>query len=520
MRAGILARVSSLIQRDAHTIDSQLRFLPDFVGRQGWKEVARYIEDGKSASSGRGRVAKRDGLAAAMADAAAGKLDVLVVVDMDRLIRVEDWVDRGAIIGAFQRAKVRIAIASTGEILDLNSSTGDLLTSLKTYFTAEWVRQHREKVLRGRREGAARGRKPAGQTPWGLRWDRQTGAWSIDEAIAQVIRELFRRIVAGESARALGLELEARGIRSPKGGRWGSGLHRIIRESVYRGEFVYDAARGQRITVPAIVDEALWWAAQDALSRSARGIRVGGGRARHFYLCAGRIYCGVCGHLVQVHSESPSTRGGRGAYYRCSGRRLPRDGCRCTLPMVQVAEVDRRVWAAIERLVQAPDFVERLAGHEDGEAAAWARDLETYQGQLAELERSEVAILDRRTRGLISDAAMDVHLGRMVERRRWLERQVGTARSASVGSVRSHVSARAAAAVAERLRDALGASTEEERRDLVRALVPGWGEHRVVLGADRVPIVGVLIPWSAVTSKGQLETAEQGQVGVSFRLVG
>lgn len=518
MRAGLYARVSSAIQREAHSIESQLRLLPEFARRMGWTVVATYVDDGRTAKAG--HLERREGLARAMADAADGKIDVLVVVDLERLTRSEDLTERGAILGAIQRAGVKLAIAGSGDILDLGTSMGDFIALVKSWAAADDNRHRREKVLRGRREAVARGRKPSGATPWGYRYDRPAGRLHVDPVLAEVIRDIFRRVIAGESARALGLDLERRGISTPRGGRWGAGLHRILRSPVYRGEWVVDATRGQRIAVPAIVDEALWWAAQDALSRSAGGVRVGGGRALHVYLCAGRIWCSVCGHAVQVHSEAPNVRGGRSAYYRCSGRRLPRDGKPCTLPMVQVRDIDARVWTAIAALVQAPDFVDRLADRDDAsEAAAWERDLAQAQGRLAELERSEVAILDRHSRGAVSDAALDVHLARVAARRTALERQVTAARAGAGSSARGAVSATAALEVAGRLRAALEVTTPEERRELVRALVPGWGDHRVVLGADRVPIVGVFIPWSAVASVKQSETVEHGRFGVSFRLV-
>lgn len=519
MRAGIYARVSSAIQRESHSIESQLRLLPSYVARQGWTLVATYVDDGITGKTG--HLQRRDGLSRAMADAAAGRIDVLVVVDMERLTRSEGLRERGAILGAFEEAGVKIAFAGTGGILDMSTGTGDLLAQLQACMAADDNRKRREKVLRGRELAVSRGRKPSGKTPYGYVYDPATGGLRIDASVAEILREVFRRIVGGDSARALGLELERRGVRSPRGGRWGAGLYRVIRSPVYRGEWVVDAARGQRIAVPAIVDESLWFAAQDALARTAGGVRRGGGRPRHVYLCAGRISCGVCGKLVQVHSEQARDRAKRGAYYRCSGRRLPRDGHRCTLPMVQVREVDGRVWAAIATFLQAPDFVERLSGRADpGEAAAWQQDLGRARAQLGELERSEVAILDRHSRGAVSDAALDIHLGRVRARRRFLEDQVAAAKAASSAGVRGAVSAGAALETAQRLRVSLGAAKPEERRAFVHALVPGWGEHRVVLGADRTPVIGVLIrPWLSVTSCGQDESADHGRVGLSFRLV-
>src|SRR4051812_11410505 len=122
-RAVIYARVSSEKQREKHTIASQLAVLPKFVAERGWqlvRDASAYIDDGISAKTG--QADKRPALVRLMADAAAGIFDVVVVIDLDRLTRTQDMAERGAILGAFQHAGVAIAIASTGQELDLNSS--------------------------------------------------------------------------------------------------------------------------------------------------------------------------------------------------------------------------------------------------------------------------------------------------------------------------------------------------------------------------------------------------------------
>src|SRR5882672_11371041 len=76
-----------------------------------------------------------------------------------------------SILGALQRAGVKIATTMTGQMLDLSMSSGDLLSSLATYFAAEWLRKHRERVTQGRITAVQRGRKPAGRPPWGFAYN-------------------------------------------------------------------------------------------------------------------------------------------------------------------------------------------------------------------------------------------------------------------------------------------------------------------------------------------------------------
>ena len=68
MRCAIYARVSSAQQRDAQTIESQLRILPEFVRSRGWTQTGTYIDDGRSAKAG--KLAKRTGFSARVASGA------------------------------------------------------------------------------------------------------------------------------------------------------------------------------------------------------------------------------------------------------------------------------------------------------------------------------------------------------------------------------------------------------------------------------------------------------------------
>ena len=81
-----------------------------------------------------GFLSKRTSFTRLIQDAALGLFDVVVIVDMDRLTRSEDLQERGEVLGAFQRAGVQLAISSTGQLLDLRSSVGDLMSSLGTYW--------------------------------------------------------------------------------------------------------------------------------------------------------------------------------------------------------------------------------------------------------------------------------------------------------------------------------------------------------------------------------------------------
>src|SRR4051812_2882280 len=86
MRCAIYCRVSSDRQREKHTIDSQIRILPEYAKSRGWDLVGQpYIDDGFSGET----IEARPAFSRLLDDAAAGKFDVLLVIDDDRISRAK-----------------------------------------------------------------------------------------------------------------------------------------------------------------------------------------------------------------------------------------------------------------------------------------------------------------------------------------------------------------------------------------------------------------------------------------------
>lgn len=473
MRAAIYARVSSAAQRDAHTIENQLRVLPAYVAAQGWQIVGTYVDDGRSAKAG--KLEARDGFARLVRDAEQRKFDILVVVDIDRLTRTDDMLERAQILGPFQKAGIDIVTPSGGRF-DLRSLTGELYVTLQAQFAAEENRKRAERIRAGKLRAIAEGRKPAGPTPYGLAYSRATGSWSIDEPAAAIVREIFDRVVAGETCAAIAVDLHARGIRPPRSrGQWQRhNVHQIVRKRYAVGEWVADKRQRLMIQVPAIIDEETWEAAQDALlAHGKRGLV----KTRHVYLLEGLGVCATCGSQIRIRASTRGTRGGVSpAAYVCRRRQDPPLGVeRCTAPIVHVRDADERVWARISEVLQDPglvDAIERRQRTLAADAAGWRSDAEEWRRKLAKLDRHEAALLARFRRDQISEAALDVELAAVARERSALRVQLAAADRAmsDTGSEAASVER-----IAVDLRELAGSATTEERQRVVRALVRRGG---------------------------------------------
>lgn len=128
------------------------------------------------------------------------------------------------------------------------------------------------------------------------------------------------------------------------------------------------------IPVPPIIDDVTFHAAQAQLSRNKQLVRR---NRRHEYLLAGgQFRCGHCGRTMNGFT-APITR-----RYRCTSV--------CTLPpherchvSIKADEVEQRVWAAVERVLQQPETI----------AEEVARQQATADQRLAEIQQ-ECSLID------------------------------------------------------------------------------------------------------------------------------
>lgn len=499
LRAAIYARVSSSGQKERHTIESQLRDAPAYAKQQGWLEVGRYIDDGRSAKAG--KLEKRDGFTRLIADANRGMFDVVVVVAVDRLTRSEDQTERGAILGAFQRAGVKVAVVGAG-VQDMGTFAGDAYLTLQALFAAEENRKRSARTVSGKITAIGRGRKPSGWTPYGYRYSRETGVWSIDEHEASIVREIYERVIGGESCQVIAIDLTERGIKRPFAPTWlREYVQQIARRRTYMGEWRADRTRGLTIPIPPIVSEETWSQAQQALARHGkRGLR----QTRHVYLLEEIALCAHCGNMIGISSaigtRSPSK-------YICCRRRRPAYGQpRCELELHLTADIDRRVWGYVAESIVNPRLVARaidLSRQHASDRSGHEQTATESRAGLARLERAEAAILARFRRGIITEASLDTELAAIAKERAILRRQEAQATRLLGASRSASEVADSVASEMERLRGILaGPLAETDRRDLVRAAVGRGG----AVVEDASVTVDVHVPIGLANASACLES--------------
>lgn len=509
MRAAIYARVSSAAQRDAHTIESQLHSLCPFVQRQQWTLVDTYIDDGRSAKTG--KLDLRDGFARLLVDAHARKFDVLVTAAVDRLTRTEDLIELAAILGPLQRANVRIVSPSLGE-MDLNTMHGQMSALFQAQAAAQENVRRAERVKSGRIRAIAENRNPGSVVPHGLLYSRESKQWSINEPAAETVRDIFARVIRGQSLRAIAVDLNDLGVPPPRE-IWGRhNIWLMVRSRAAVGEWLADKQRRLVVKVPPLVSEEIWNAAQESLiAHGKRGLN----KTRHTYLLEGLAVCGGCGGPIGIRSAQR----GRVAKYTCRNRGLAKStALRCaTSQILRVSDIDERVWERVAMVLTDPDLadaIERRTRELRADAANWKSDAASWTKRLAKLDQHETALLARFRRDQIGETALDAELAAVARERSALRAQIKTSESATTAASSDAVSVER---LAGELRDLGESATLDEKRQVIRGLV---GQGGAVVDGERVRLTlrVDLRPMAPLASRSGCSSGHEGAVSEVLRI--
>lgn len=404
MRTVIYARYSSTLQQ-ASSIADQVAACRARCAAEGWPILGIYQDAAISGAAGIDDV-QRPGLAAMLSAIEAGGIDQVLAESTDRIAR--HLGDSVAIRERLTFAGARLFTLNDGEV-------SDLIGGVKGAIDAHFRKELGAKIRRGQRGAVERGRAPAGLA-YGYarvarfddRGDPIRGLRAIDEAQAAIVRRIFREFVAGQSARAIAIALNADGIPSPRGGKWTDSTIRgdakrgngILKNRLYVGELIVN--RTSKLSNPAtrrsvirsnaesewavqstpdlaIVDRPTWDAAQ-ALMTLAPGRPVAHLARRPRKLLSGLVRCGVCGAPARVVNAG---------YWGCAGHD---SGSGCT--NVFRAGNDRleaTVLGHLSAQLLDPDLVAHYVKtyHEDyaRRVAELSRDRGSLERKAAELDR-------------------------------------------------------------------------------------------------------------------------------------
>jgi site-specific DNA recombinase len=133
--------------------------------------------------------------------------------------------------------------------------------------------------------------------------------YSIDPEEAEVVKEIFSRVIAGDTYRGIALDLNRRGIPAPLSKQWRSGaIQRLVTQKLYIGLYDYkDIKDIISENYKPIIDAKIFFEAQDIAARAITRKRSGSGDYSH-HLCTGIIKCYYCNRLMFFKREKHFNR--------------------------------------------------------------------------------------------------------------------------------------------------------------------------------------------------------------------
>ncbi len=282
----------------AEGIDRQAERTRALIAARSWQLVGEYADNDTSASKVRG---EGTDWARMLRDIEAGRVEAVVAVDLDRLLRstrdLNALIERGAKV-----------VTVDGEI-DLSTADGEFRATMLAGIARFEVRRKSERQVRANEARAARGEVVRGRRPFGYGADGLT----VREPEADAVRAGYEALLAGATLASIASDWNDLGLTTGQGGKWRhDNVRHVLLNPRYRG-----AVRRHGVIVseaaawPALVSADTFREAEAILRDPAR--RTGAPSVKR--LLSGIAVCGVCGS--PVHAGGGARRGI--ANYRCKG---------------------------------------------------------------------------------------------------------------------------------------------------------------------------------------------------------
>lgn len=439
----------------------------------------------------------------------SGRAQGVLLAEYSRLFRPERYTDI-PVLQVFHDYHAQIYIPA-GPI-DLTSDFGHMQASILTLFASMERRTLTARLRRGKEEHRREGRHVAGGVglPFGLQYSTKEGwRWTED---AVLVRELFRRFLAGERR----YEVLARELGIPR-----STTRYLLANPVYTGVRVYDrqkdlsprgrAPSGHRRTIrrppedvirvrlplePLVSEEDFQLVQEIIAAKAGRIVRPD---ASGEYLYRGLLSCGLeaCGLVMYTHLGSRGQR-----FYCCvshKAARRPAGAEPCSTGYVLRDKIEVQLDEVIAARLTDPDLLAAaVSAYGRSLEAAWrtARvepaDLEE---RLNTLHRKRKRVIDAFVEGAMEREERDVRLAPILDEIRTVEHLQAHTRAPDPGRLTDGVVVQLLSAFAEWVHLDRGG-----RRRILEAIEPTF--YVVRTGRKEHAVAGVRFPWASLAADG------------------
>ena len=348
------ARVSTDLEEQQSSYEAQMDYYRNYItSRNDWEFAGMYSDEGISATT----IRHRDGFNRMIADALAGKIDLIITKSISRFAR--NTVDSLTTVRKLKEKGVEIYFEK--ENIWTLDSKGELLITIMSSLAQEESRSISENTTWGKRKSFADGKVNAPFAHF-LGYDK---GFVINEEEADTVRLIYKLYLSGFSICAIGKELKRRGRKTPFGkDTWSvSTLQSVLTNEKYKGcallqkeytvDFLSKKKKKNQGEIPkyyiedhhaAIISPETF----DLVQAEIRRRRVVGLHYCGINVFASKIKCGDCGSRYGSkvwHSTDKYRRRVYTCIHKYQGER------KCTTPRLTEEDIKRLFLQVLNKLL-------------------------------------------------------------------------------------------------------------------------------------------------------------------------
>jgi len=288
----VYARISLDRDNEQLGVARQQQDCLELAQRLGWTVAEVYIDNSISAS----KDILRPEYERMMEDLSSGKRDGLIVYDLDRLTRKPAELESFIALSE----KAGFALANVAGDVDLNTANGRMLARFKGAIARQEAERIGERVSRAAKQRAEKGiPQKAKHRPFGYTVD-----YEIVPDEAEMIRNAYARVIAGESLTAITRDFQAK-FSTVANGRWyRQTVKKILQRPANAGIRVYKGEEVGVGTWEAIVPRSTYDAAMEVFQGTSKPMPD----LANKHLLSAIAKCGLCGFVMYGRRPNKSSK--------------------------------------------------------------------------------------------------------------------------------------------------------------------------------------------------------------------
>lgn len=305
-RVAAYARVSTRSDEQLLSLETQKEHYDNFISANSeWEYAGLYYDEGVSGT----KVEKRDGLLTLLKDCEDGKIDRVITKSISRFSRnTTDCLEM-----VRRLASLNIYLYFEKENIDTEHMSSELMLSILSSIAeseSRSISQNNKWTIKHRFE---EGTFIISYPPYG--YDNKDGKMVIVSEEAEIVKEIFAMAINGMGSYVIAKELNKRGIRTKKNGKWRSSTVKgLLHNEKYTGDVIFQKTYtddnfnrhnnyGEKNMYlcknhhEAIVSHEIFEQAAAVMEQHAKekSIEAGHEKYQNRYAFSGKIICGYCG---------------------------------------------------------------------------------------------------------------------------------------------------------------------------------------------------------------------------------